>query len=84
MTLLLTVSDLHASADDGINSDLDTIDCPDCEIEKIKNTLFVMTYCKSAQQIMLVQLFISAIRFIGVVSTSIFSSRTKKWKRLVS
>lgn len=45
LTVLLSVSDLHPSKDDGINSDhdLDSTDYPDYEIEKINNALFVIT-----------------------------------------
>lgn len=45
LTVRLSVSDLHPSMDDGIHSDydLDSIDYPDCEIEKNKNILFVIT-----------------------------------------
>lgn len=41
LTVLLSVSDLHPSTADGINSDrdLDSIDYPDCEIEKIRKCL---------------------------------------------
>lgn len=45
LTFQWSVSDLRSSTDDGINpdNDLDSIDYPHCETEKIKNTLFVLT-----------------------------------------
>lgn len=45
LTVWLSMYDLDPSMDDGIHSDhdLDSIDYPDCEIEKNKNTLFVIT-----------------------------------------